>query len=57
MNQVDLDDLLQKSAIGTRSYPDVIPDLIREVKRLRDALQNERMWNATRDAALGGYND
>ena len=50
-------DLLQKSAIGTRSYPAVIPDLIREVMRLRRELQRERMWNATREAAASSWRE
>lgn len=48
---IDLEDLWRKSAVGTQSYPAVIPHLIREVIRLRRELQRERMWNATREAA------
>jgi len=43
-------DLWHKAREGTRSYPDVIPALIREVIRLREELRQERLWNATRDA-------
>jgi len=51
-SEIDLEDLLLKSYQGTRSYPLVIPYLIREVIRLREELRSERMWNATREAAI-----
>jgi hypothetical protein len=48
-DEVDLEGLLKKSGIGTRSYPEVIPALIKEIMRLRREIRNDRIWNATRD--------
>ena len=49
----EFEELLGIAKAGVRSYPDVIPALIREVLRLRRALRAEQMWRATRDVGRG----
>jgi phosphoenolpyruvate carboxylase len=48
---VDLDELLRAAETGVRSYPDVIPQLIRAVKKLSDEVRGERMRQATHAAS------